>query len=615
MEKLLVLFVHGLGGNKKTWGNFEQLLLDDDEISTNIDIEYYNYPTKLIRIPFFSKSIRIQDLSQGLSTTIDHKYSKYSNILLVCHSLGGLIAKQYLISLLKRKKDNKIKEVVFYATPHSGSGFAKASDLISSNHWQARQLRKDSDFIDLISQDFGSYENELRVKTTYVVGGLDAVVSRESSGLRHSKQIELIPEKGHIDIVKPKDANDLAFLILKRSIKNSITSTSDEHDLNRLSASLKNNDISSVSTLLFNKGRSWIESVTSERALDLLNELIEKSDPSSKEALWSRYLIAISRLFKYRTPPKELFSLNLIKMAEKHGMGSLFLSERMEFLRKNGERTESANIAKELLNTLEKGNLGNFSVIENYSIATSYFLLGNFFRSGGRYDIAIRHIEKARTIYNPSILSHQVEIAHCQYSATVCYITKGEAVPERIQMALMVSPELRLFSEALIVLTRSHLSWSKGNLSSAISEALRASEIFESISYHSYSARANKLKGLLECWRMLELGGSIEKAVNLSPEYASVLPGFLGDPEYTDKLVAFISRKRPSHVLGMLQFSIAFNSHVSKNIDRINLPKVLGGKDNLMWNEISSGSLFQAESDLRAAMNISRDVRVPLILD
>lgn len=610
-----MLFVHGLGGNKNTWGDFEQLLLADSEIAPNIDIAFFNYPTKLIRFPFFSKSIRIQDLSQGLSTTIDHKYTKYPNILLVCHSLGGLIAKHYLISLLNRKEDNKIKEVIFYATPHSGSGFAKVSDLISSNHWQARQLRKDSDFIDLISQDFGNYEDELRIKTTYVVGGLDAVVSRESSGLRHSKTIEFIPEKGHIDIVKPKDENDLVFLILKRSIKNSITSTSDEHDLDRLGASLENNDISSVSTLLFNKGRSWIESASSEKALDLLNKLIEKFDPSSKEALWSKYLVAISRLFKYRTLPDQLFSINSIKMAEKYGMGTLFLSERMEFLRKNGERTESAKIAKELLSTLGEGNQGHSTVIENYSIATSYFLLGNFFRSGGRYDIAIRYIEKARTIYNPSILSHQVEIAHCQYSATVCYITKGEAVPERIQMALMVSPELRLFSEALMVLTRSHLSWSKGDLSSAISEALKASEIFKSISYHSYSARANRLKGLLECWRMLELGGSVEKAVNLSPEYASVLPGFLGDPDYIDKLVDFIANERPSHVLGMLQFSIAFNGHVSKDIGRIDLPKVLGGKDNLTWKEITSRSLFQAESDLRVAMNISRDVRVPLILD
>jgi hypothetical protein len=52
--KLLVLFIHGLGGDRTTtWGNFPELLRADPDLSSKIDIALFRYPKVAI-----SKTIR-----------------------------------------------------------------------------------------------------------------------------------------------------------------------------------------------------------------------------------------------------------------------------------------------------------------------------------------------------------------------------------------------------------------------------------------------------------------------------------------------------------------------------------------------------------------------------
>lgn len=94
LSRLLLLFLHGLGGDPGSWGKFEQLLKADADLKDRLDVAFYNFPTGLWRLIPSWKSLPAQDLAKGLATKIQVQYGAYQKILLVCHSFGGLIGKK-----------------------------------------------------------------------------------------------------------------------------------------------------------------------------------------------------------------------------------------------------------------------------------------------------------------------------------------------------------------------------------------------------------------------------------------------------------------------------------------------------------------------------------------
>lgn len=216
MQKLII-FIHGLGGKKESFGNFKQFINEDKELFS-WDVAFYEYKTSLIHIPYVNKYPKIQSLSKDLEGEINTHFSHYNEIVLVCHSMGGLIAKKYLIDNLERIKlfELKVKKVVLYATPNLGSDLAFG---IYSFHPQIAQLRKNSDFLEELNKRFQVSRISEYIDIKYIIGSLDRVVDRVSaSGLWDKGYIE-ISYKGHRGrngIAKPKDSKDRTFLELKQ---------------------------------------------------------------------------------------------------------------------------------------------------------------------------------------------------------------------------------------------------------------------------------------------------------------------------------------------------------------------------------------------------------------
>src|SRR4051812_46207819 len=96
MPKLLILFVHGLGGSSDSWGRFGELINGDSELAPFVTCDFYNFPTGIIRFLDRWRSLELQDLADGLSTYIDNRYAAATSILLVAHSMGGLLCKEYI---------------------------------------------------------------------------------------------------------------------------------------------------------------------------------------------------------------------------------------------------------------------------------------------------------------------------------------------------------------------------------------------------------------------------------------------------------------------------------------------------------------------------------------
>lgn len=620
MSKLLVVFIHGLSDTEKTWDNLITLLNKDDKLSRKITTETYSYKTKKTRFLFLEsyswKSLRLQDLATGLDTKIKHLYSDVDKILLVGHSMGGLIAKYYLTEKIKSSEHEKILGIIFYATPHTGSGFANLVNAISSGHLQTKQLKKNSDFVDLLESDFRKLKVIEKVKVTYVVAGQDVVVGRESAGINNTPFAELIPDKDHSSIIQPDpdDRDDLSYLILRNFINEILEELYERNHLIDLSEAIETNDQSKIEALIINKGRSWIESEYREEAIELLGIIVGKYETKSILVIWSKYLIAISKLFRDRVFSPELCHETILKNAADIGIQNLLKAECMEFERHKKERDKALDMAKELISDLETAKIAR-TPHESYAQATSYFLLSNLFRAGGQLYEAVLFIDKAISLYSPAILSHQIEIAHCLYAKNVCRVMLGNIHEDSSAFPTLAAPEFRLFSEALLLLTRSHIEWTSGRVGQSADFATKASEIFSSIGYRHYAERAIKLKSLLNCWQILEYNGSIDSAAEKASSLSSVIRGLVTHNRF-DEIRYFIANEKPSRVLGMLQFAVTYNPNSINTISDLELPHMLHKENSeWKWGQIKVESLTEAESKLRVLMGIKPEVRIPLIID
>ena len=204
-----------------TWGAFTRCLKAADEITRAADCAFYEYPTNILSFKLLASPPSIEDLAAGLKTDINHKYHTYDNIVLVCHSLGGLVAIKYLIDEVKAAHALKVREAVFYSVPNNGSGLAEVARYISFKHNQLRQLCRDSDLLRGLAEDWRLLKIEESVRVTYVVGGMDRIVSRHSAiGYWGNENTETVIGRGHTTILSPKDADDVAVLILKKVVAN-----------------------------------------------------------------------------------------------------------------------------------------------------------------------------------------------------------------------------------------------------------------------------------------------------------------------------------------------------------------------------------------------------------
>lgn len=219
-----ILFVHGLGGDEKTWGDFPKFLAADSDLKATA--HFFKYPTPLLGLKFFyllqNSYQNLQDLAKGLKTAIDNLHKDADEIILVGHSMGGLVVRQYLLDEYIARREPRVNKVILYAVPNEGSSLAQIAKNISVyKNPHLLQLCKSSDFIDLLNQNWTAstfYENN-EIDFTVVVAGNDKIVNRRSAeGIFRHLTPEHIPHANHFSIVKPESADSLAYQILKNSI-------------------------------------------------------------------------------------------------------------------------------------------------------------------------------------------------------------------------------------------------------------------------------------------------------------------------------------------------------------------------------------------------------------
>ncbi|MES2933082.1 MAG: ABC-three component system protein [Pseudomonadota bacterium] len=224
-KKNLILFVHGFTGGSETWknevhGSYYDQLSKIKFIDENFDIAKFEYFSKLLNLfattsstlkwlsnIFATKILKsesnlgIGEIAQLLRTQIRFNLKDYENVIIVAHSMGGLVAKTCVIGDMKEYDQTKIKLIMSLAVPHLGSDIATYSSLLSGN-LQTKDLTPLGKFLPDQNNQWLQLEHKPPIK--YFYGTYDNVVTKQSAvGTDVTPQDIIACDDNHTSICKP----------------------------------------------------------------------------------------------------------------------------------------------------------------------------------------------------------------------------------------------------------------------------------------------------------------------------------------------------------------------------------------------------------------------------
>jgi pimeloyl-ACP methyl ester carboxylesterase len=176
-----VVFVHGLfGHHSHTWGDFPFLLSQDSRLA-HCDFICWGYPSDLrikrfTRLPFLGHRLpKVPDVANALFTDLCNEQiaGSYGDLVLVGHSLGGLVLLHMILTLLSSADPDKrvlsrLRHLVLYATPTDGVQIP----LIARAHPQARSISVESNVIETIRRQWLERVRSVRAEDPEVPGKL-----------------------------------------------------------------------------------------------------------------------------------------------------------------------------------------------------------------------------------------------------------------------------------------------------------------------------------------------------------------------------------------------------------------------------------------------------------
>jgi pimeloyl-ACP methyl ester carboxylesterase len=162
---------------------------------------------------------KLQQLAHGLATEIETLHPDRRQITLVAHSLGGIVARRYLLDEIKAGRKLRITKLLLYAVPNTGASLAAVGTWLSWRHEHLTQLRQDSDILDILNNDWVTERVEEKVDVHYVVGGADKIVGSESARPYYGQNnVSTIIGHNHRSIVAATGYKDIRYATLRRFV-------------------------------------------------------------------------------------------------------------------------------------------------------------------------------------------------------------------------------------------------------------------------------------------------------------------------------------------------------------------------------------------------------------
>lgn len=213
----IAVFVHGLRGTRYDyWGQFPRLLAAD---RADLDVGMYYYGTALRRLGLWW-SIELPAEAQVLAGVL-RSLSSYDGIVLVAHSMGGLLAKGAIAALVDgdhRGALRRIRALVLLASPQLGSmRVPRALTAVSAD---ARALYPHNKYlVEVDTRLSARIDNSLRgdprtkgnIPMAAVIASNDFWVDPLSAGIGIPPAQRMTVRGSHGSIVRPGKPDDDAY--------------------------------------------------------------------------------------------------------------------------------------------------------------------------------------------------------------------------------------------------------------------------------------------------------------------------------------------------------------------------------------------------------------------
>jgi pSer/pThr/pTyr-binding forkhead associated (FHA) protein len=228
-----VIFVHGILSSSQTcWSTADVYwpdLLTKEPALSAVGVYAFSY-----RADAFSGNYSIGDAveSMKLHLDLDHLL-QLKKLVFVCHSMGGILARQFLVTRQAAVREAKIRIGLFLiASPSLGSDYANWLRAIAkaAGNSQAQTLRFDDDntwlndldrnFINLKESKLLEIEGRELVEDEFIALPwlVRRQVVRQFSAARYFGESAKIPHSNHFTIATPSGPDSLQHRILVRFI-------------------------------------------------------------------------------------------------------------------------------------------------------------------------------------------------------------------------------------------------------------------------------------------------------------------------------------------------------------------------------------------------------------
>jgi pimeloyl-ACP methyl ester carboxylesterase len=235
----LIIFVHGLGGScygkKSTWGNFPKFIFEE---IPDLDVGLYQYETLWRRLKFGAQ-VPLDREANIFAGSLRDELASYRDIVLVGHSMGGLLCKALIARLVHDGRMDlldRIAGLFLLASPQLGSlrvpwtlsWFSPDADALKPHGPLLVDIARTFEDHLLLDSEAVSYDKPV-IPTFAVMGASDFWVDELSAGIGLPTRQKKMAVGTHTDVVKPRSKDSSVYCWVRDQVKNCLARF--EHDV------------------------------------------------------------------------------------------------------------------------------------------------------------------------------------------------------------------------------------------------------------------------------------------------------------------------------------------------------------------------------------------------
>jgi hypothetical protein len=216
----VIVFVHGIFGDaNSTWtspgGNYWPKLILSDSAFDGFDVYVANYES-----PVRGNTMTVDEVVTSLNSilTSDGIFEKHREVVFVCHSLGGIVIQQSLITF--REHANKVPYIYFFSVPEEGSQIATLGKLFSSDPLlEALFHGNENGYLLTLENQWKAAHFKIHRYCAYEKKTLKGfLVVDRLSATRNCDDPAIPINEDHLGIVKPDNARHASYIAFRNAV-------------------------------------------------------------------------------------------------------------------------------------------------------------------------------------------------------------------------------------------------------------------------------------------------------------------------------------------------------------------------------------------------------------